>query len=66
MLWAAMDFQIFWEAFLEIIFKKKQSFFESILDADNDESIIDDLVDTVTGKKNTVIVNVFGKMFNKK
>ena len=45
---------------------KKQSFFESILDADNDGSIIDDLVDTVAGKKNTGIVNVFGKMFNKK
>ncbi|MBN96380.1 MAG: hypothetical protein CMC56_00510 [Flavobacteriaceae bacterium] len=45
---------------------KKQSFFESILDADNDGSIIDDLVDTVAGKKKTGIVNVFGKMFNKK
>jgi hypothetical protein len=45
---------------------KKQSFFESILDADNDGSITDDLVDTVAEKKNTGIVNVFGKMFNKK
>ena len=45
---------------------KKQSFFESILDADNKRSIIDDLVDTVAGKKNTGIVNDFGKMFNKK
>ena len=45
---------------------KKQSFFESILDADNDVLIIDDLGDTVAGKKNTGIANVFGKMFNKK
>ena len=35
-----------------------QSFFESILDADNDESIIDDVAEVISGKK-TVELPVF-------
>ena len=42
-----------------------QSFFESILDADNDESIIDDVAEVISGKKNSGIAGVFGKLFNK-
>ncbi len=42
-----------------------QSFFESILDADNDGSIIDDVAEVISGKKNSGIAGVFGKLFNK-
>ena len=42
-----------------------QSFFESILDADNDGSIIDDVAEVISGKKNSGIADVFGKLFNK-
>ena len=42
-----------------------QSFFESILDADNDGSIIDDVAEVISGKKNSGIASVFGKLFNK-
>ena len=43
-----------------------QSFFESILDADNgDGSIIDDVADVISGKKKNGIAGVFGKLFNK-
>lgn len=42
-----------------------QSFFESILDADNDGSIIDDVAEVISGKKNSGIADVLGKLFNK-
>ena len=42
-----------------------QSFFKSILDADNDESIIDDVAKVISGKKNSAIILYFGKLFNK-
>jgi hypothetical protein len=42
-----------------------QSFFESILDADNDGSIIDDVAEVISGKKKNGIAGVFGKLFNK-
>ena len=44
----------------------KQSFFESILDADNDGSIIDDVSDVMLGKSNSTIGGILGKLFNKK
>lgn len=44
----------------------KQSFIESILDADNDGSIIDDVAGSVLGKNNNAIGGVLGKLFNKK
>ena len=40
-------------------------FFESILDADNDGSIIDDVAEVISGKKKNGIAGVFGKLFNK-
>jgi hypothetical protein len=42
-----------------------QSFFESILDADNDGSIIDDVAEVISGKKKSGIAGIFGKLFNK-
>ena len=42
-----------------------QSFFESILDADNDGSIIDDVAEVISDKKKNGIAGVFGKLFNK-
>jgi len=42
-----------------------QSFFESILGADKDGSIIDDVAEVISGKKNSGIAGVFGKLFNK-
>ena len=42
-----------------------QSFFESILNADNEGSIIDDVAEVISGKKNSAIASVFGKLFNK-
>ena len=60
------NFKYFGKPFGNDFQNKRQSFFEFILDADNDGSIIDNLLNTVAGKKNTGIVNVFGKMFNKK
>ena len=42
-----------------------QSFFEPILDADNDVSIIDDVAEVINGKKKSGIAGVFGKLFNK-
>lgn len=44
----------------------KQSFIESILDADNDGSIIDDVAGSVLGKNNNAIGGLLGKLFNKK
>jgi hypothetical protein len=44
----------------------KQSFFESILDADNDGSIVDDVAGAVLGKSNNDIGDLLGKLFNKK
>jgi hypothetical protein len=41
------------------------SFFESILDADNDGSIIDDVAEVISGKKKSGIAGIFGKLFNK-
>ena len=46
--------------------QNKQSFFESILDADNDGSIVDDLAGTVLGKSTSGLGGLFGKLFNKK
>ena len=46
---------------------EKQSFFESILDADNDDgSIIDDVAGAVLGKSNSGLGGILGKLFNKK
>lgn len=45
---------------------EKQSFFESILDADNDGSIIDDVAGAVLGKSNSGLGGILGKLFNKK
>lgn len=45
---------------------KKQSFIESILDADNDGSIIDDVAGAVLGKSKSGIGGILGKLFNKK
>jgi len=44
----------------------KQSFIESILDADNDGSVIDDVADTVLKKSNNGLGGLLGKLFNKK
>ena len=44
----------------------KQNFFESILDADNDGSIVDDVAGVVLGKSNNDIGGLLGKLFNKK
>ena len=44
----------------------KQNFFESILDADNDGSIVDDVAGAVLGKSNNDIGGLLGKLFNKK
>ncbi len=44
----------------------KQSFFESILDADNDGSVLDDVAGAVLGQKNNNIGGLLGKLFNKK
>lgn len=44
----------------------KQSFIESILDADNDGSIVDDLAGAVLGKNNNALGGLLGKLFNKK
>lgn len=44
----------------------KQSFFESILDADNDGSIVDDVAGAVLGKSNSGLGGILGKLFNKK
>lgn len=46
--------------------KGNQSLFESILDADQDGSIIDDVAGAVLGQKNSNISGLFGKLFNKK
>ena len=43
-----------------------QNLFESILDADQDGSIIDDVAGAVLGQKNNSISGLFGKLFNKK
>lgn len=43
-----------------------QSFIESILDADNDGSIVDDVAGTVLGKNNNALGGLLGKLFNKK
>ena len=43
----------------------KQSFFESILDADNDGSIVDDVAGAVLGKRNNGLGGLLGKLFNK-
>jgi hypothetical protein len=45
---------------------QKQSFIESILDANNDGSIIDDVAGAVLGKSNSGIGGILGKLFNKK
>ncbi len=45
---------------------EKQSFFESILEADNDGSIIDDVAGAVLGKSNSGLGGILGKLFNKK
>ena len=45
---------------------EKQSFIESILDADNDGSIVDDVAGAVLGKRNSGIGGILGKLFNKK
>ena len=66
MLWTVMTLKYFGKPFGDDFQNKRQSFFEFILYADNNGSINDNLMDTVAGKKNTGIVNVFGKMFNKK
>lgn len=42
-----------------------QSFIDYILDADNDGFIIDDVAEVISGKKNSGIAGVFGKLFNK-
>lgn len=44
----------------------KQSFIESILDADNDGSIVDDVAGAVLGKNNNSLGGLLGKLFNKK
>ncbi len=44
----------------------KQSFIESILDADNDGSIVDDVAGAVLGKSNNGVGGLLGKLFNKK
>lgn len=44
----------------------KQSFIESILDADNDGSIVDDLAGAVLGKNNNALGGLLGKLCNKK
>lgn len=44
----------------------KQSFIESILDADNDGSIVDDVAGAVLGKNNNALGGLLGKLFNKK
>jgi hypothetical protein len=44
----------------------KQSFIESILDADNDGSIVDDVAGAVLGKSNNGLGSLLGKLFNKK
>ena len=43
-----------------------QNLFESILDADQDGSIIDDVAGAVLDQKNNSISGLFGKLFNKK
>ena len=43
-----------------------QSFIESILDADNDGSIVDDVAGAVLGKNNNALGGLLGKLFNKK
>ncbi|MGC6438398.1 MAG: DUF937 domain-containing protein [Flavobacteriaceae bacterium] len=43
-----------------------QNLFESILDADQEGSIIDDVAGAVLGQKNNSISGLFGKLFNKK
>lgn len=43
-----------------------QSFIESILDADNDGSIVDDVAGAVLGKNNNALGGLIGKLFNKK
>lgn len=43
-----------------------QNLFESILDADQEGSIIDDVAGAVLGQKNNSISRLFGKLFNKK
>lgn len=44
----------------------KQSYIESILDADNDGSIVDDVAGAVLGKNNNALGGLLGKLFNKK
>lgn len=44
----------------------KQSYFESILDADNDGSVLDDVAGAVLGEKKTGLGGLLGKLFNKK
>ncbi len=44
----------------------KQSFFESILDADNDGSVLDDVTSAVFGKSKSGLGGLLGKLFNKK
>jgi hypothetical protein len=44
----------------------KHSFFESILDADNDGSVLDDVAGAVLGEKKTGLGGLLGKLFNKK
>jgi len=45
---------------------KKQSFFEAILDADENGSIINELAGSILKKNNIGIGNLLSKLFNKK